>query len=266
MTKIIIQGHGIVGQSTELFLTKFNSELDIKFNDPYKNISASAESWEAADYVIVCVNTNLDNTLAVPENSTTNIDDAINEALSKGFKGKIILRSTIGIACVQELMKQLGDNLIVWPEYIRESTWQTDSANPSFVIVGGEGAETFADLVKTFKGPTFITDPLEAMIAKLSTNTFLSMKVIFANQVERLCAATGGNYDIVKVLLENEGRLGSSHWGVPGLDGKNGFGGKCFPKDVKTFEAALIKTGQHIDLIRAITDLNESMRPNDEQL
>jgi UDPglucose 6-dehydrogenase len=262
MTKIIIQGAGIVGQSTELFLKKFLPDVKISFNDPYKEISPVATDWTEADYVIVCVNTDLDNSLALPENSTKNVNDAINEALSKGFKGTVVVRSTLGMSAIKDYTEQLGQHLLIWPEYIREATWQEDSVNPRFVILGGEPAETFADLLTEYKGPAFITDPIEAMVAKLSTNTFLAMKVIFANQVEQLCKAVGADYNIVRVMLENEGRLGSSHWTVPGADGTLGFSGKCFPKDVQTFETALVKASIHVDLIRAITDLNKEMRTN----
>ena len=260
MTKIIIQGAGVVGQSTELFLKKFIPGVEITFNDPNKDVHASEESWSAADYVIVCVNTNLQPDLVPPENSTANLDAAINKALVKGFSGTFIIRSTIGMGVIKTLAEQLGQHLLVWPEYIREASWAEDAVDPRFITLGGEGAETFANLIVDYTGAVFITDPMEAMIAKLSTNTFLAMKVIFANQVAQLCHATGADYELVKVMLENEGRLGSSHWAVPGGDGKLGFAGKCFPKDVKTFEAALIKAGIHVDLIRGISDLNDDLR------
>jgi len=262
MTKIIIQGAGIVGQSTELFLKKFLPDVKISFNDPYKETSPLATDWTEADYVIVCVNTDLDESLSLPENNTKNVNDAINEALAKGFTGTVVIRSTLGMSAIKDYTEQLGQHLLIWPEYIREATWQEDSANPRFLILGGEPAEAFADLLTEYKGPAFITDPIEAMVAKLSTNTFLAMKVIFANQVEQLCKAVGADYNIVRVMLENEGRLGSSHWTVPGLDGVAGFSGKCFPKDVQTFETALVKSGIHVDLIRAIADLNNEMRTN----
>lgn len=265
MTKIIIQGAGVVGQSTEVFLKEYNKEVDIKFNDPVKGHNVEHSDWATADYVIVCVNTNLDETLPLPENTTANVDAAINYALEHGFVGKIVVRSTMGIASVRSLLNHFGSNLIVWPEYIREATWYEDGIKPRFVLIGGDAAEEFSKVIDAYKGPVIITEPIEAMVAKLSTNTFLAMKVIFANQVERLCVANGADYDIVRQLLENEGRLGASHWAVPGFDGQRGFGGKCFPKDVKTFETALIKSGQHIDLIRAITDLNNVMRSNNEQ-
>lgn len=260
MTTIVIQGHGVVGQATELFLKKFNPDLKIVFNDPYKDISPLPTDWTEADYLIVCVNTDLDETLPIPENSTANVDAAINHAMQNGFVGKVVLRSTSSIECVNKLGDFFGDMLITWPEYIREATWQEDAVNPSVVVIGGEFAEEFSDLFSAYPGTVIITDALEAMIAKLSTNTFLAMKVIFANQVEQLCKASSASYDVVKLLLENEGRLGHSHWTVPGNDGLPGFAGKCFPKDVKTFEAALVKAGIPVDLIRSISTLNQHMR------
>lgn len=263
MTSIIIQGQGVVGQATELFLRNFNPTINVVFNDSPKGIIANDEVWSEAQYLIICVNTDLDSSLPIPENSTANVDSAINEAIEKGFKGKIVLRSTSSIESVQKLINFFGDDLIVWPEYIREATWREDAMNPSVIVLGGDAKE-FSDLVSSYPGLTIITDPLEAMIAKLSTNTFLAMKVIFANQVAELCDAQGASYDVVKQLLTHEGRLGVSHWSVPGADGMKGFSGKCFPKDVKTFEAALVKSGLPVDLIRAITVLNESMRSNEQ--
>lgn len=265
MTNIIIQGKGIVGQSTALFLKKFLPNVEIRFNDPFKEVIAPTDAWAAADYVIVCVNTDLDQTTDLPENNTTNVTDAIAEALANGFKGTVVVRSTLGMSAINNYMQQLGQHLLIWPEYIRESTWADDAVNPKFMVLGGVPAEAFADLLSEYKGPAYITDPMEAMVAKLSTNTFLAMKVIFANQVAQLCKAVGADYDIVRVMLENEGRLGSSHWAVPGFDGVPGFSGKCFPKDVQTFETALVKSGIHVDLIRAITDLNNEMRTNVEE-
>ena len=264
MINIIIQGQGIVGQSTELFIKAYAKDIEIIFNDPPKGITAPDDAWAVADYVVICVNTDLDETLSVPENSSANIDAAMNEALEHGFGGRFVLRSTTSIECVKLLLGQVGTRLIVWPEFIREATWQEDSVNPRMVLFGGETAEEFALLFdEDYFGPIVVTDPLEAMIAKLSTNAFLATKVIFANQVFALCNNYGADYGIVKQLLENEGRLGSSHWSVPGNDGELGFAGKCFPKDIRTFEADLIKTGIHVDLIRAVININNNLRSNE---
>lgn len=263
MTKIIIQGAGIVGQATNAFLDMANGELDLLYNDPPMDIHVSDDDWTGADWVIVCVPTDLNTEFDNPENSTDNVDAAINQALAKGFKGKFVIRSTMSVAAVKSYVEQLGQNVVVWPEYIREATWAEDAVNARYITLGGEHAEEFSDLLPNFKGSAFITDPIEAMLAKLSTNAFLAMKVIFANQVKQIADANGADYDIVKVLLKSEGRLGQSHWDVPGSDGLLGFAGKCFPKDVKTFEADLIRAGGFVDMIRGVSDINNELRSTD---
>jgi UDP-glucose 6-dehydrogenase len=260
MTKIIIQGAGIVGQATNAFLNMASKELTLLYNDPPKDVHVSDEDWTTADWVVVCVPTDLNTEFANPENSTANVDAAINQALEKGFKGKFVIRSTMSVAAVKSYMEQLGQHLVVWPEYIREATWAEDAVTARYITLGGEGAEEFSNLLTEFKGSSFITDPMEAMLAKLSTNAFLAMKVIFANQVKQIADANGADYNIVKVLLQSEGRLGQSHWDVPGADGLPGFAGKCFPKDVKTFEADLIRSGSFVDMIRGVSDINTALR------
>lgn len=260
MTKIIIQGKGTVGLSTEMFLRHYNSQLEIKFNDPFKNCYVDDDQWALADYVIVCVNTDLDESLALPENNIGNVNSAIEFAASCGFAGQFVVRSTIGVENAVGLVKEFGDKLIMWPEYIREASWQLDSIAPRMVLLGGE-AEQFAALFSdNYVGPVILTEPVEAMVAKLSTNAFLSTKVIFANQVRQLCERYDLTYDVVSQLLANEGRLGESHWQSPGPDGQAGFGGKCFPKDMQTFETALVKAGLPNNLAQAVLDLNKQMR------
>jgi len=261
MTKIIIQGKGTVGLSTEMFLSYHNKQLEIMFNDPFKGCSVEQEHWTTAKYVIVCVNTELDETLSPPENSVANVYDAIDFATKQGFQGQFVVRSTMGVENAVALVEKFGSRLIMWPEYIREASWQLDSIAPRVVLLGGD-AENFASLFdEGFFGPVIITEPVEAMVAKLATNAFLSTKVIFANQVRQLCEKYNLEYLLVSQLLANEGRLGESHWQSPGPDGQAGFGGKCFPKDMKTFETALIKAGLPSNMAQAVLDLNKQMRP-----
>jgi UDPglucose 6-dehydrogenase len=261
MTKIVIQGKGTVGLSTEMFLRHYIKDVDVVFNDPFKGVVVNQEDWLTADYVAVCVNTDLDESLPLPENNIKNVIEAISHAVSCGFNGQFLVRSTIGVEDAVKLVKEHGTRVIMWPEYIREALWQLDSIAPRVVLLGGD-AENFALLFdESYQGPVIITEPVEAMLAKLSTNAFLSTKVIFANQVRQLCETYGLDYGLVSQLLANEGRLGESHWASPGPDGQAGFGGKCFPKDMKTFETALIKAGLPSNMAQAVLDLNKQMRP-----
>jgi len=71
-----------------------------------------------------------------------------------------------------------------------------------------------------------------AEMVKYMTNTFLATKVSFANEMYNICSRLDIDYDKVVEYSTYDERLGKSHWAVPGPDGKMGFGGSCFPKDI----------------------------------
>ena len=71
----------------------------------------------------------------------------------------------------------------------------------------------------------------EAEMIKYVANTFLATKVAYLNEIWQICQKTNINYDHMIGILNNDSRLGNTHWNVPGHDGKFGFGGTCFPKE-----------------------------------
>ena len=77
------------------------------------------------------------------------------------------------------------------------------------------------------------------------TNSFLATKVSFANEMKMICDKMNIDYDKVVEYSTYDDRLGKSHWAVPGPDGKLGFGGSCFPKDIN----ALIHLGLELDML-----------------
>ena len=81
-------------------------------------------------------------------------------------------------------------------------------------------------------------------MVKYTTNTFLSVKVSFANEIKMICDKIGIDYDKVTEYATLDERLGHSHWSVPGPDGHYGFGGSCFPKDIN----ALINLSKSLEL------------------
>ena len=72
----------------------------------------------------------------------------------------------------------------------------------------------------------------EAEMIKYLTNCFLACKVSLANEFAQVAEKVGADWDTVWGIASTDERLGESHWKVPGPDGKKGFGGSCFPKDV----------------------------------
>jgi UDPglucose 6-dehydrogenase len=101
-------------------------------------------------------------------------------------------------------------------------------------------------------------------MVKYFTNTFLATKVSFANEMKMLCDGLNIDYDKVVEYSTYDERLGKSHWAVPGPDGKLGFGGSCFPKDLN----ALIKTAEELDIftnvLNSVWDTNLDVRPEED--
>ena len=75
----------------------------------------------------------------------------------------------------------------------------------------------------------------EASFVKYSINTFLAMKVTFFNQLYDVIGETNANFATIIKAIGADDRIGPSHTKVPGFDGKQGYGGACFPKDVSAF-------------------------------
>jgi len=97
-------------------------------------------------------------------------------------------------------------------------------------------------------------------MVKYFTNCFLALKVSFANEMFEITENLNLDYDKVVEYATLDKRLGKSHWAVPGPDGDFGYGGHCFPKDVK----ALIKLAEHLGIhpkmLNATDSKNEDVR------
>ena len=109
----------------------------------------------------------------------------------------------------------------------------------SRIILGGE--KKLVDLVeniflKRFKNKNIIkTDSVTAEFVKYMNNTFFATKVSIMNEFKLLSEKIGANWDDAVFGFVSDGRVGDSHLNVPGHDGKLGYGGTCFPKDVNSF-------------------------------
>ena len=102
------------------------------------------------------------------------------------------------------------------------------------------------------------TDSTHAEMVKYLTNTFLSVKVSFANEIYQLCNNLNIDYDKVVEYATLDDRLGLSHWNVPVPDGDFGFGGHCFPKDL----SALLHLTKQMNTTNNV--LLATQRTNDE--
>ena len=84
----------------------------------------------------------------------------------------------------------------------------------------------------------------------------MSTKVAFANEISALCKSIGVDYKSLVEIFILDKRLGNSHWSVPGPDGKNGFGGSCFPKDINALISLYNKLEVDSPLLKAVWNRN----------
>ena len=148
-----------------------------------------------------------------------------------------ILKSTVIPGTTADLSKKYSNFKIIFsPEFLTERTAKLDMLTQSRIILGGELSLT--DEVKKlfnqrFKIKNIIqTDSITAELTKYMNNTFFATKISIMNEFKLLSDKIGANWKDALKGFVSDGRITDSHLNVPGHDGKLGYGGTCFPKDV----------------------------------
>jgi len=165
------------------------------------------------------------------------VKEVVQEACSTGRRNIIAIKSTVPPNTTKTLQELCQDSQIVFnPEFLLERNAEEDFRNTSRVILGGPRPATTR--LKQFYSKIFPnahiikTDSTIAEMVKYLTNSFLAVKVSFANEMYAICKNLDIDYDKVAEYALHDDRLGNTHWAVPGPDGHYGFGGSCFPKDI----------------------------------
>ncbi len=254
----VISGLGYVGKATTLiidthlsFFHKKNSKIQI--NDPSLGI-VDAE-WESADWHFVCVPTPVDQNA---EYDLTAVIDAVTVAKLGGFKGRTVIRSTVSPTDIDVIESHVS-SVIVWPEFLRKATWDTDALKPPISIAGGNDVADLVDLFFKYNIHTF-TDAKAASMLKMASNSYLAMKTIVAHDITKACHNLGIDADAIQLALSSDPRLGDSHWQQPGPDGNWGYGGACLPKDTQATATLLTKIGVDNSFARWADLKNKSIR------
>ena len=255
-----IVGQGFVGTAVNEGLAKY---FKIETYDIAKDSTCDSlkQLHERSDVLFVCLPTpmNKDGTCYLGI-----IEPVLRELNSIGSK-IVVVKSTIPPGTTEGWNEDYENLDIVFnPEFLTEANSIEDFKNQNRIIVGGPRPSTtiVARIFRTAfpKVPIIKTGSTHAEMVKYVTNSFLAMKVSFANEIYQICEHLGIDYDKVIEYAKHDDRLGYSHWMVPGPDGDFGYGGHCFPKDVR----ALIAVAGDIDATMLVaTDLkNNKVRKN----
>ncbi len=144
------------------------------------------------------------------------------------------------------------------PEFLREGSAIHDFLNPDRVILGSteqEAAEKVAQLYLPLRAPIMITDLRTAEMIKYASNAFLATRISFINEIATICERLGADVKEVARGMGYDKRIGPYF-----LDAGLGFGGSCFPKDVKALEHMALVHGAHPQLLRAVMEINRDQR------
>ena len=256
--KVGIIGNGFVGES-QAFAFLPVSDLKIYDTDPLKSTHTKNEVLDS-DFVFVCVPT------PMKKDGTQDLS-YIKMVFEEAQPGPIyIIKSTI-IPGTTELLQNTYKELqiIFSPEFLTERKAKLDMMTQSRIILGGDlkNVDRVAELFEErFMNKHIIkTDSTTAELIKYMNNSFLATKVSIMNEFKLLADAIGASWEDALYGFAADCRIGDSHLQVPGPDGKMGYGGTCFPKDVNALLSFASKHNISLNSIEGGWKTNLRVRP-----
>jgi UDPglucose 6-dehydrogenase len=222
------------------------------------------EAMADADFVFIAVGTP---TGTEGEADLAHVNATTVEIARRIHKPVIIInKSTVPIGTgdwVADIIREIrGDEVEFWvvsnPEFLREGSGVYDFMNPDRVVLGStsrQAAEKVAELYYPLGGEMIITDLRTAEMIKYASNAFLATKISFINEVANICEALGADVKAVAYGMGTDHRI-SPHFLGAGM----GWGGSCFPKDVKALIHMAELYGESPEILRAVTHVNYDQR------
>jgi UDPglucose 6-dehydrogenase len=179
----------------------------------------------------------------------------------------VVIKSTVPVGTNVEIRNLIKEHtkkkfhLVNNPEFLKEGSAVEDFMRPDRVIIGhqdeyamGIMEELYAPLVRQ-GNPIYGMSNLSAEMSKYAANCFLATKISFINEIARLCDATAADIEEVRKGISSDKRIGG-HFLYPGP----GYGGSCFPKDVKALIATAEDFGMELKIVNATEEVNDEQK------
>ncbi|MBK7693308.1 MAG: UDP-glucose/GDP-mannose dehydrogenase family protein [Saprospiraceae bacterium] len=177
----------------------------------------------------------------------------------------IVNKSTVPVGTGEKvkeiLLKKLRPeefDVVSNPEFLREGVAVDDFLRPDRVVIGTETERATRKMKELYEpfvrqgNPIYIMDLRSAELTKYAANAYLAARISFMNEIANLCEATGANVDMVRVGMGSDNRIGKRFL-FPGV----GYGGSCFPKDVKALYHTAENHEYHFRILKAVMEVNE---------
>lgn len=183
-----------------------------------------------------------------------------------GYK-VIIDKSTVPVGTADKVRDEIAKNykgefdVVSNPEFLREGVAVDDFMKPDRVVIGTDSQrarKVLNDLYSPFVrqgNPIIFMDERSAELTKYAANSFLATKISFMNEIAQLCERMGADVDMVRKGIGGDERIGRRFL-FPGI----GYGGSCFPKDVKALSKASKENGYEFRILEAVMKVNDNQK------
>lgn len=226
--------------------------------------SSYEEGLEGAEYVFICVGT----PSAVDGEADLKYVRAAAQTIAQTMKHKLIIinKSTVPVGTGDWTTEIIAKSqpapipfaVVSCPEFLREGVAINDFMKPDRTVLGStdrSAAEAVAELYEPLGAPIQISDLRTAEMIKYASNAFLATRISFINEISIICERLGADVTEVAKGMGYDKRIGP-HF----LQAGTGYGGSCFPKDVKALANMALTHGMHPQLLNAVMEINDFQR------
>jgi UDPglucose 6-dehydrogenase len=218
-----------------------------------------------AEVVFIAVGTPPDEDGSADLRHVLKVADVIGEHMTRELV--VVTKSTVPVGTAEKVAAAVGKkakhpyHMCSNPEFLKEGAALDDFMKPDRVVLGVDSdharsvmAELYAPFVRTGK-PIIFMDIPSAEMTKYAANAMLATRISFMNEIANLCEKVGANVDLVRKGIGSDARIGPSFL-FPGP----GYGGSCFPKDVKALVRTAGEAGSPLSVLQAVEDANERQK------
>lgn len=207
----------------------------------------------------------LQQVLSVAEGIGQAIEQAIEE--SDGTEKLVVIKSTVPVGTNEKVKERIASitkkpfYVVSNPEFLKEGSAVDDFMRPDRIVIGSDSSQVRELMVELYapfmrnENPILFMDPLSAEVTKYAANAYLATRISFINEVANYCESVGADVTKVRRGMGSDSRIGMQFL-YPGI----GYGGSCFPKDVR----ALLKSGREggysFQIVEAVEKVNLSQK------
>ena len=222
------------------------------------------EALDGTEYVFIAVGT----PMGVDGEADLQYVEAAASSVAENMTAPLVIinKSTVPVGTgdwVADIIRRhqkrtIPFSVVSCPEFLREGSAIGDFMHPYRTVLGSlnpEAAEKVAQLHLPLRAPIVITDLRTAEMIKYASNAFLATKISFINEIANICECLGADVKEVAVGMGYDSRIGQQF-----LDAGIGYGGSCFPKDVKALAYMAAEKGRHPQLLYTVMEINDDRR------